>query len=219
MRLHGWMKTYKNFLVPIYVNKMYILLCIPFHKNPVVKWAWLGAILGCVAFWEVSRKWCEWGQNTLKWFELVCGECQQYLKLHGIIQVVLIFVVVYQIFHRVILFEIYSVIFNKTKFSCHCIFLVLFLKRCFRNIWGIPIIEIFLNKALPPFLSILFNKIWDNKVSHTQIFHTSYMRIILLTFPIHHLKPPLTTIREIWTISHVKSWLWPNLPPIKYLVG
>ena len=57
-----------------YTNKMHLLFSSLSLKNSTIKRAWLGVVIGQVTFWEVFQKACEWGQNMLKSFVLVCGD-------------------------------------------------------------------------------------------------------------------------------------------------
>jgi hypothetical protein len=87
--LTAWLKeSLYELFGATYTNKMHLLIGNPFHKNSIVKHAELGAILGWVTSWEVSRKACEWGQNTLKRLVLVCGISRQSWKQSRMLQVV-----------------------------------------------------------------------------------------------------------------------------------
>ena len=72
-----------------YANKMHLLFGSSFQKNFIVKRARLGAILRLMTFWDVSRKVCEWVQNMQKRLVFVWGVSRQFLKLYGMLQVVI----------------------------------------------------------------------------------------------------------------------------------
>ena len=42
-----------------YTNKMHLLFGSLLYKNSTLKRVWLGVVMGCVTFWEVSQKACE----------------------------------------------------------------------------------------------------------------------------------------------------------------
>jgi len=97
MRLDGWRKTYKNCLA-LHISTRCIIFSVAHSIRTLGRDAWLGAILGWVTFWEVSRKACEWGQKTLKRFVLVCGVNRQSWKQSGMLQDCIILVINYQTF-------------------------------------------------------------------------------------------------------------------------
>ena len=59
MRLCTTEDELKELIGTTYTNKIYLLFGSPSLKNFIVKYAWLGVVVGWVTIWEVSQKACE----------------------------------------------------------------------------------------------------------------------------------------------------------------
>ena len=57
----------KELISTTYINKIHLLFGSLSHKNSIVKYDWLGIVMGWVTFWEASWNACGWGQRISFW--------------------------------------------------------------------------------------------------------------------------------------------------------